>query len=41
MIIDTVSSYTKILNLKIGYKHEKISLNLILGGVDNITLEIL
>ena len=40
-IIDTINSYTKALNLKIGYRYKKISLDLILGGVDNITLKIL
>ena len=40
-IIGIVDSYTKVLNLRIGYRHKKIFLNLILGGVDNIILEIL
>ena len=40
-IIGTIDSYTKVLNLKIGYKYKKISLNLVLRGVDNIILEIL
>ena len=40
-IIGIINSYTKILNLRIGYRYKKISLNLILKGVDNIILEIL
>ena len=40
-IIGIVNSYTKVLNLRIRYRHKKISLDLILGGVDNITLKIL
>ena len=40
-IIGIVDSYTKILNLRIGYRYKKISLNLILRGVNNITLGIL
>ena len=40
-IIGTINSYIKALNLKIGYRYEKISLDLILRGVDNITLKIL
>ena len=34
-------SYTKILNLRIEYRYKKISLNLILRGVNNIILKIL
>ena len=41
IIIGTVSSCTKALNLKIGRRYKKISLNLVLGGVDDITLGIL
>ena len=40
-IIGTINSYTKVLNLRIGYRYKKISLNLVLGGVNNIILEIL
>ena len=40
-IIGTINSYIKILNLKIGCRYKKIFLNLILGGVNNIILEIL
>ena len=40
-MIGIINSYTKVLNLRIGYRHEKISLDLILEGVDNITLGIL
>ena len=40
-MIDTINSYTKVLNLRIGYRYKKISLNLILKGVDNIILKIL
>ena len=40
-IIGTINSYTKILNLRIGYRYKKIFLNLILGGVNNIILKIL
>ena len=40
-VIGTVNSYTKALNLRIEYRYKKISLNLILEGVDNIILEIL
>ena len=40
-IIGIINSYTKILNLRIGYRYKKISLNLILEGVDNIILKIL
>ena len=40
-IIGTINNYTKALNLKIGYRYKKISLDLILGGVDNIILKIL
>ena len=40
-VIGTVDSYTKVLNLRIGCRHKKISLDLILGEVDDITLEIL
>ena len=40
-IIDIINSYTKALNLRIGRRYKKISLNLVLEGVDNITLEIL
>ena len=39
-IIGIIDSYTKVLNLRIGYRHEKISLNLVLRGVNNITLRI-
>ena len=41
LIIDIVNSYTKVLNLRIGYRYKKISLNLVLRRVDNITLGIL
>ena len=40
-IIGIIDSYTKALNLRIGYKYKKISLNLVLKGVDNIILKIL
>ena len=40
-IIDIIDSCTKALNLRIRYRYKKISLNLILEGVNNITLEIL
>ena len=40
-IIGIINSYTKVLNLRIGYRYKKISLNLILKGVDNIILKIL
>ena len=40
-IIGIVNSCTKALNLRIRYKYKKISLNLILRGVDNIILGIL
>ena len=40
-IIGTINSCTKALNLRIGYKYKKISLNLVLEGVNNIILEIL
>ena len=40
-VIGIINSYTKILNLRIGYRYKKISLNLILRGVDNIILRIL
>ena len=40
-IIGTINSYTKALNLRIGYRYKKISLNLVLEGVDNIILKIL
>ena len=40
-IIGTINSCTKALNLRIGYRYKKISLDLILGGVNNITLKIL
>ena len=40
-MIGTINSYTKVLNLRIGYKYKKISLNLVLKGVDNIILGIL
>ena len=40
-IIGTIDSYTKVLNLRIGYKYKKIFLDLILKEVDNIILEIL
>ena len=40
-IIGIINSYTKVLNLRIGYRYKKISLNLILKGVNNIILEIL
>ena len=40
-IIGIVDSYTKVLNLRIGYRYKKISLNLVLGGVNNIILKIL
>ena len=40
-MIGIINSYTKILNLRIGYRYKKISLNLILRGVDNIILKIL
>ena len=40
-IIGTINNYTKALNLRIGYRYKKISLDLILGGVNNIILEIL
>ena len=41
LVIGIVDSYTKVLNLRIGYKYKRISLNLILGGVNNIILKIL
>ena len=40
-IIGTINSYTKVLNLRIRYRYKKISLNLILRGVNNIILKIL
>ena len=40
-IIGIINSYTKVLNLRIGYRYKKISLNLILKKINNITLEIL
>ena len=40
-MIGTIDSYTKVLNLRIGYRYKKISLNLILREVDNIILKIL
>ena len=40
-IIGIINSYTKALNLRIGRRYKKISLNLILKGVNNIILEIL
>ena len=40
-VIDIVDSYTKVLNLRIGCRYKKISLDLVLGGVDNIILGIL
>ena len=40
-IIGTINSCTKALNLKIRCRYKKISLNLVLGGVDNIILGIL
>ena len=40
-IIGIINSCTKALNLRIGYRYKKIFLNLVLGGVDNIILEIL
>ena len=40
-MIDIINSYTKALNLRIGYRYKKISLNLVLRGVDNIILGIL
>ena len=40
-IIGTIDSCTKALNLRIGCRYKKISLNLVLGGVDNIILGIL
>ena len=40
-MIGIINSYIKALNLRIEYRYKKISLNLVLGGVDNITLKIL
>ena len=40
-MIGIVNSYTKVLNLRIRYRHKKISLDLILKGVNNIILKIL
>ena len=40
-IIGIINSYIKILNLRIGYRYKKVSLDLILGGVNNIILKIL
>ena len=40
-IISIINSYTKALNLRIEYRYKKISLNLVLKEVDNITLRIL
>ena len=40
IIIDIINSYTKALNLRIGYRYKKILFNLIFRGVDNITLKI-
>ena len=40
-MIGIVDSCTKVLNLKIGYRYEKIFLDLILRGVNNIILGIL
>ena len=40
-IIGIINSCIKVLNLRIEYRHKKISLDLILEGVDNIILEIL
>ena len=40
-IIGIINSYTKALNLRIGYRYKKISLDLILKEVNNIILEIL
>ena len=40
-MIGTINSYTKALNLRIGCRYKKISLDLILEGVNNIILEIL
>ena len=39
-MIGIVKSYTKALNLRIGRRYEKILLDLVFRGVDNITLEI-
>ena len=40
-VIGTINSCIKALNLRIGYRYKRISLNLILRGVDNIILKIL
>ena len=40
-VIGIVDSYTKVLNLRIRYRYKKISLDLILKGINNITLKIL
>ena len=40
-VIGTVNSYIKALNLRIRCRYEKISLDLVLGGVNNIILGIL
>ena len=39
IIIGTIKSYTKVLNLKIGRRYKRYLFNLILSKVDNITLE--
>ena len=41
IIIGIIKSYTKLLNLKIGWRYKKYLFDLVLGGVDNITLGIL
>ena len=40
-IIDIINSCIKVLNLRIGYRYKKISLDLVLRGVNNIILGIL
>ena len=40
-IIGTINSCIKVLNLRIGYRYKKISLDLVLKGINNITLGIL
>ena len=41
LIIDTINNYIKALNLRIGRRYKKYLFNLVLEGVNNITLEIL
>ena len=40
-IIGTIDSYIKALNLRIGCRYKKISLDLVLKKINNITLKIL